>query len=376
MSIIQWVLLGLVVVHGLIHLMGFVKAFGLAELPQLTQPVSRPLGALWLLATLAFAAAAVALLAQPRLFWGVGLAAILLSQGLVFTAWRDAKAGTLANALIGLAVLYSFGATGPWSLTADFERDVAAGLAKLPPTPPEPVTEADLAPLPAPLQTYIRRSGALGQPRVRSFEARWDGRIRPGPDEPWMTFTATQVNFVDEPARFFLMDATKVGLPVDVLHAFKHAEASMTVRLVSLIQLFTVSGPTVTRAETVTLFNDLCVLAPAALIDPSIRWDSVDDHRARGAFTIGPNTVSAELIFNDEGDLVDFVSDDRLMVPQDGGEPVRLRWSTPVTDYRDFGPWRAFSRGEARWHPPEGAYTYLEAELVDLRINEVSARAP
>ena len=28
------------VVHGVIHLLGFAKAFGLAELPQLTQPIS------------------------------------------------------------------------------------------------------------------------------------------------------------------------------------------------------------------------------------------------------------------------------------------------------------------------------------------------
>ena len=35
---------GLLVVHGLIHLMGFAKAFELGEFPQLTQPVSSALG--------------------------------------------------------------------------------------------------------------------------------------------------------------------------------------------------------------------------------------------------------------------------------------------------------------------------------------------
>jgi hypothetical protein len=36
----------LLVIHGLLHLMGFLKAFGLAELPQLTGPISQPLGLL------------------------------------------------------------------------------------------------------------------------------------------------------------------------------------------------------------------------------------------------------------------------------------------------------------------------------------------
>ena len=48
----------LLVVHGLIHFMGFLKAFGLAEMPQLAGPISRPLGALWLAAGLAMLAAA------------------------------------------------------------------------------------------------------------------------------------------------------------------------------------------------------------------------------------------------------------------------------------------------------------------------------
>ena len=34
----RWVFVVLLVLHGLIHLMGFAKAFGYAALPQLTQP--------------------------------------------------------------------------------------------------------------------------------------------------------------------------------------------------------------------------------------------------------------------------------------------------------------------------------------------------
>ena len=51
----------LLAVHGLIHLLGFAKAFGLAELPQLVQPISRPWGALWLAAAALTLATAVML---------------------------------------------------------------------------------------------------------------------------------------------------------------------------------------------------------------------------------------------------------------------------------------------------------------------------
>jgi hypothetical protein len=54
------------VVHGLIHAIGFAKAFGLADLPELTQPISPLLGALWLLTALLFFVAAAALFLWPR----------------------------------------------------------------------------------------------------------------------------------------------------------------------------------------------------------------------------------------------------------------------------------------------------------------------
>jgi hypothetical protein len=46
----NYLLLAIVAIHGLIHLMGFAKAFGLATFEQLRVPISQPLGLLWLAA--------------------------------------------------------------------------------------------------------------------------------------------------------------------------------------------------------------------------------------------------------------------------------------------------------------------------------------
>ncbi len=55
------VLAAVLVIHGAIHLMGVAKAFGLAELPQLKQPISTPMGAGWGVAALLFLPIALAL---------------------------------------------------------------------------------------------------------------------------------------------------------------------------------------------------------------------------------------------------------------------------------------------------------------------------
>ncbi|MCG8554254.1 MAG: hypothetical protein MJD61_03045 [Proteobacteria bacterium] len=229
--------------------------------------------------------------------------------------------------------------------------------------------EAHLSRLPPPVRRYLRKAGVLGRPRVHHFKASWQGRIRAGADEPWMEFTAEQHNWPNEPARFFFMKAKRSGVPLDVYHAFAGGTASMRVRLLSLFPLVDARGPEMTRAETVTLFNDICVLAPAELVDPEIHWQPLNDRSARGHYTVGSNTVSAVLWFGETGDLVDFVSDDRLAASRDGKHFVQQRWSTPVGQYRNFGPVRVPGRGEGRWHPPEGEYAYLEIELLDLQLN-------
>lgn len=363
----RWLLVALIVAHGLIHLMGFAKAFGFAELPQLTQPISRSMGLLWLFAAVGLVATAVLFVRAPRVWWVMGFAAVAASQVVIVSAWRDAKLGTIGNALVLAAVVYGFAAQGPFSSRAEYRREVGRRLARAGSAPL--VTEADLAPLPEPVRRYVRLSGAVGRPRVQHVKAVWRGRIRAGPGDRWMSFTAEQVNFPDEPARFFLMDARKGGLPVDVLHAFTADGATMRVRLLSLLPLVTAGGPELRRAETVTVFNDLCVLAPGALTDPAIQWEPMDDHTARAYYTVGTNTISAVLRFNESGELVDFVSDDRLALWPDGKQFTSQRWSTPVGDYRRFGDRRVAARGEGRWHPPEGEFVYLELELVDFEVN-------
>ena len=374
-TVIRLVVTVVVLVHGLIHLLGAAKGHGWADVPQLREPISAAMGTAWLAAAVLVVLVGVLLVLRARWWWVVGGVAVAVSQSVILTSGSDAQAGTLANAVLLAAVVHGYASQGPRSYRAEYRRRVAAALAE--PLKRGVVGESDLAHLPEPVATFVRRSGALGKPRVTNFHACIHGRIRAGADQAWMSFTGEQVNtYGSEPSRLFFMDATMFGLPVDVLHVLVGASATMRVKACSLVPMVNASGPVMDRAETVTLFNDLCVLAPAALIDARVTWQPLDGHHVRALFTNGAHTVTAELVFNDDFDLVDFVSDDRQRASLDGKKLTPLRWSTPVGDYRVIDSRRVSAKGEARWNAPdpEGEFAYLELNLDEITYNKATGQ--
>ena len=71
----------------------------------------------------------------------------------------------------------------------------------------------------------------------------------------------------------------------------------------------------------------------------------------------------------DDSLLTNFVSEDRSRASHDGKAFTRLRFSTPVRDYRDFGRVRLAAHGEARWLLSEGEFTYGEFDLQEVAYN-------
>ncbi len=357
----------LIAVHALIHVMGFVKAFELAPLAQLKQPITPPLGVLWLAAAVLLLAAVAVLLVAPRWFWLVGLAGLVASQIAITSSWSDARFGTIVNVALLAAVVYGAFAWGPFGLRAEYERLVRDGIAQTASSDqPQNLTEADLAALPPLVQRYLRFAGVVGTPRVQGFRARMTGRIRGSATAPWMPFVAEQHNFVDPPRRYFWMEAKRGGLPLDGLHAYRAADASMRIRLLSLAQVVHVSGPQMMQGETVTILNDMCFFAPGSLLDPSIRWRELDARSVEATYTNGRHTIRAVLVFDDSGALVDFWSDDRPALAEDGKTLLPQRWSTPVREYRTIGPYRLVAGGEARYAAPGGEYAYIEIDVTEV----------
>ena len=224
-------------------------------------------------------------------------------------AWRDAWAGTLANGVLLAVVVYGFLTEGPWSFRGGVPTATPPPAWHGPLAAPV-VTESDIAGLPDPVRRYLRGPGVVGRPRVQNYHLRFRGRIRSAPDAAWMPFVAEQQSFADQPTRLFFMRARMFGLPVFVFHRLADGHATMRVKIAGAVPMVDASGDEMDRSEAVTLFNDMCLLAPGTLLDKHIVWEPVDARTVRARFTNGTQTIAATLHFGDDGLLTNFVSDD------------------------------------------------------------------
>ncbi|TNC52511.1 hypothetical protein FHG66_02985 [Rubellimicrobium rubrum] len=251
------------------------------------------------------------------------------------------------------------------SLSAEFERR----LATLEPGPEgPPLTQADLAHLPAPVQRWLRRAGVVGHPPATLVHTTFDATLYRAPGGAGMSGLAHQVDVLDPRRRLYFMTTWMNGLPVAVLHDYEPDMAGMQVRAARLVDVVNLSGADFARIETVTFLNDLCAFAPSALVRPEFAWTPIDDTRAAVAYTVGPHTVTATLVVNEAGDLVDFISDDRADVSADGS-PKAMRWTTPLSEHRDLDGRRVPGRGEAIWHREDGPFTYGRFTVREVTFN-------
>jgi hypothetical protein len=230
------------------------------------------------------------------------------------------------------------------------------------------ITDEDIKKLPEVVRKYLHYTGTSGSEKVLSFRVTCNGKIRGSEKSGWMTFKSEQYNFFDQPSRFFYIVAKVLGIPAKGLHVYKDETASMVIKLLGIFTITDARGIEMNKAETVTLFNDMCLLAPATLISDNITWEEIDDRNVKATFTNKSLRISAILTFNEKGEMVNFISYDRYETVN-STTFRNLPWSTPVSEYGKFGPYRLASKADLIYHRPEGDFCYGKFMINSIEYN-------
>lgn len=303
---------------------------------------------------------------EKEWWWIIGAVAVILSQALIILYWRDAKFGTIANIILIVPIIIAFAGNLSTSYKNLFRAEAEKGLMRY--SKQEILAEEDIKHLPLPIQKYIIYSGAIGKDKVQNFRAVFRGQIKPKPSANFLDFRSVQYNFFDEPTRVFYIESKLFGIPFDGLHLYAGSTATMQIKLGSLFQVVDAQGHEMNKSETVTMFNDMCVLAPATLIDKNIEWKTVNSLTVKARFINKGITITATLFFNEKGELINFSSNDRYE-SADGKVYKNYKWTTPINKYRDFNERKLASFGELIWHKPEGEFCYGKFNLFAIEYN-------
>jgi hypothetical protein len=343
--------------------MGFAKAFGYGNITQLTKYISKANGLLWFLVAILFVMATVLFLLKKESWPYIAIIAAVISQILIITVWKDAKFGSIANIII---LIVAIAAWASQNFETHFRNDAKANLLRTNNFQTDLLTERDIKSLPLPVQKYLWYCDVVNKPKVTNIKIVFDGEMR-DKGKDFFKFNSVQYNFFDNPARLFFMKAKMYGTIVPAYHCYQNAHATMQVKLFGVFNVVNVKGTEMNKAETVTVFNDICLMAPAALIDKRIEWTSIDSLSAKATFTNGTNKITAILYFNEQGQLINFTSDDRYAI----SDMKQYRFSTPVKNYKMIDGRNVPTYGETIWHYPDGEFVYGKFTLKSIEYNVI-----
>ena len=206
---IKYIFALLILIHGLIHFMGFAKAFGYGNISQLSKDISRSAGFLWVTAALLFTVAAVLFFLTKESWISISIIAVILSQILIITVWKDAKFGSIANIIILLVAIPSF-AIIHFNNMADEEAKVL--LAGTPNTDKVIITKEMLTGLPPVIEKWLMHTGVIGKQKINTVRLQQKGTLKTTIKGKWMPFEANQYFTAEDPA--FVWKANVAMMPL------------------------------------------------------------------------------------------------------------------------------------------------------------------
>jgi hypothetical protein len=219
-----------------------------------------------------------------------------------------------------------------------------------------------LAGLPAPVVRYFDYALTPGQPLVRGARLRQTGEfaVRAG---QWVPFTAVQHFAVKPPG--FVWDASMRMSPllsVRVRDSYVGGEGAMLGKLAGLAPVVDQRGtPKMAMGTLVRYLAEAAWLPPALLPGAGVRWQAVGDSTARATLTDGATTVSLDLHFGVQGEIVR-VSTDRYR--DVNGKPVLTPWVGYFRNYQRVDGMMVPMVGEVEWVLPEGRLPYWRGRIV------------
>ena len=356
----------LLIVHGLIHLIGFSKEWKIGPTTLLSGKTLFPLsagaakfaGICWLITFLIWMITLACFTLKKDSFWIAALIAGVLSQLLIIIYWHDAKYGTIANVIVLVAVIINIA-------RVSFDKRVGKELSSLlaaRSTYSKELRNDSATSLPPVVEKWLNvtRSTSVIPSQVKLTQ---QGAMRSKPAADWMSFIARQHFTTDPPG--FIWNA-RINAPGYVTIAgrdkFENGKGNMLIKPLYLFTLANSTGKEIDQGTMLRYMGEL-IWFPEAANKEYFEWAQIDSVTATLKMSFKGVSAEGTFVFDEKG----FVR--RFSAQRFGdfdGEFRMETWEVKVIEYTEMNDHLIASKCDVTWKLKDGDFTWLKLEIKDI----------
>lgn len=342
-----------------------VKQLAGESLIPLSGSLAKIVGILWLTTCLLFIVSAGKYLLRKEWWWMVAAIAIFVSQILIFIYWKDARFGTIANVIILITCVLSYGS---WS----FDRMVKKELNSFLPenriekriVTPEMVDE-----LPPVVQRWLNRSNIIGKEIIQIAHLKQRGEMKTKPEGSWMSVDSEQYIIAKPPAFIWVANVKAAPfLHLSGRDKYESGRGHMLIKLYSLIPVVDARGKEIDQGALLRYLGEIVWLPSAALSDYNT-WEEIDPTTAKATMSYGGITASGIFKFDENGDFVSFKAD-RYYYRKEGSTLEKWLITANGKNYREFEGIRVPVNLSVTWKFETGDFTWYRLEITEIKYNK------
>ncbi len=237
------------------------------------------------------------------------------------------------------------------------------------------IADEDIADLPLLMQNHIKKTGFYNKPLISHANTYLKGKIRMATNNPWLKLDYILFDYFKDPLRVALIKGWMFGIcSMAGRDGYIDGQGSMFGRLMKLVTIFDEKGKAYDISGLVTFLNDLILISPGSivLLKDIITWKEIDEKSLQLSINHYGNEISATLVFNEKGLLVNFISEDRYR--GDGNieglnNCTKTKWSTPIDEYKKVDNYLVPYKTRAVWHLDTGDFCYAEFYIDHFEFN-------
>lgn len=353
--------------HGVIHLLGFVKAFDLANIQQLSANISKKSGLLWLFVSVLFIISCVAYFARLHWWNFLAILAVILSTSLAILVWKDAKFVLLPNVIILSVACFSvaqviFNKKVSNEITQIIEQSEGFETSK--------VSMGQFSGLPIPVANWLKTSGIVGKEEVSTVWLSQKTKMKMKPEQKtWNNATAEQYFTIKNPAFVWKVN---MSMPPFIKIAgrdkFIDGKGEMQIKMFSTINVVHAKGSQMDEGSLQRFLGEI-VWFPSAALSPFISWEAIDSLSAKATMDYKGTIGSGTFYFNKQGDFVKYSA---LRYKGNQPDAKRYQWVINVKEHAVLNGVKIPIKMTATWKLDKGDWTWLEMEVTDIKYNKNS----